>query len=69
MALITNVTSGVMSINGSWISTSSIAYNVRNAYKNIKMSVISVGDKITITGNTIEVSLLLTFTKEGNATF
>lgn len=69
MALITNVTSGVMSINGSWISTSSIAYNVRIANKNIRMSVISVGDKITITGNTIEVSLLLTFTMEGNATF
>lgn len=69
MALIANVTSGVMSIKGSWVSTSSIAYNIRNACKNIQMSVISVGDKITITGNTIELSLLLTFTMEGNAKF
>lgn len=35
----------------------------------MKISVISVGDKVTITANTIEVSLLPTFITEGNAKF
>lgn len=69
MALITNVTSGVMSTDGlgcplaHWLTISAVTL------ENMKISVISVGDKVTITANTIEVSLLPTFITEGNAKF
>lgn len=69
MALITSVTLRVTSINGPWVSTSSVAYNTCSDCKNIKMSVISVGKKVTAPATTAEVSLLPTFVIEGNAKF
>lgn len=48
VALITNVTSLVMSISGSWVYTISVAYNIFKDCENIKISVILVGTRSQI---------------------
>lgn len=69
MPLITSVTLRVTSINGPWVSASSVAYNTYSDCKNIKMSVISVGNKVTAPATTTEMSLLPMFIIERNAKF
>lgn len=58
-----------MSVSGSWVSTILVAYNIFKDCENMKISVILVENKVTITATSIEMSLLPALVIKRNVKF